>query len=72
LEVKKIVIALAISSDHSQLNKTSEANASEVLFAFYLFPIPTLRIPPLRPIFAVFDGHAEFFQLVADLVGERP
>ena len=27
---------------------------------------------PLRAIFAVFDGHAQFFELVADLVGTRP
>src|SRR6185436_3908850 len=27
---------------------------------------------PLCAIFAVFDGHAEFFQFIADLIRERP
>src|SRR3990172_11736690 len=44
-------------------NKTSEANASEVLFTFYLFPNPKLRMPPDCAVLAVFDGQIEFLWL---------
>ena len=36
-------------------------------------PCPNeLRPSPLGAIFAVFDGHAEFFEFIAELVRERP
>jgi hypothetical protein len=43
---------------------------SFLLIPYYL--LLELRMPPDRAILAVFDGHVEFLQLVADLVGERP
>ena len=48
--------------------KTSEANASEVLLPNYQLLITNLRISPLCAILAVFDGDVEFLQLVADLI----
>jgi hypothetical protein len=50
----------------SALNQNLQRVSLGRFFTFY--PLPKLRIPPLRLILAVLDGHVELLQLVADLV----